>query len=529
MSPLKIALTLVSIALVVTVVLLVIKTNKGDDDDKKSSDCNSKANSTLLANLEQQIVEMKKAITTLAPIVNNSNVEINQIPHSTNDDQQSTKYQFISLSHNLDLNDEDTKKAFKIDTEPLMTECDSRLSSASASCQLDRWKQTSSANTTLRQVLLVHRHADRTAIGLTPSDPLKNESFWSFHGINHLTHLGKARAYLLGNLVRQRYARFLNFSSNKLVVESRSSGISRCLETAQMFLSALFQTDAESGSSDGSILNWSPTEYNKLSKQWQPIPIETNDITIDGMLSGYTICKKLVEADQRLELSQEVKDLHAECADVSKLIKDLYGLPKDYESYIVAVGFIVPEVIYFRQKVVKQVLDNYDKIVTCASKAYVLSTIYDESKKLRAGLLINDIVNNMNYAAEYYSQNRVSKQRPKQFYHYSSHDQNVEVLLSIIKELPVLKESPGYVASIIFELHEDIDSKQWFVEANYVDTVPGPLVKLELNGCKNTTTNRCSLVDFTKFVDKLRVHSWSDWMKLCGNNLESVDIYHSLS
>ena len=74
-----------------------------------------------------------------------------------------------------------------------------------------------------------------------PQDPYRNVSVYWPNGLTELTENGKIRMFKLGIYLRNRYDGFL--TNNIKEVRVRSSGVHRCLESAQLSVSGAYRIE----------------------------------------------------------------------------------------------------------------------------------------------------------------------------------------------------------------------------------------------------------------------------------------------
>lgn len=405
-------------------------------------------------------------------------------------------------------------KAFELDVLNVNTCNYSNLADSSAEGQ----------ETTLRQVLLIHRHGDRTVVNLPRKDKLANESFWDFHGYGQLTNRGKARLHLLGQLTRKRYEKFINRSVNKNMRFTRSSGSLRCVESAQVFLSSFLPLDASRSSLDANSLEWD-SGCNMLGTLWQPSSLQTMAIPLDGMLAEGAKCPALDrEYDDVIDKTFEARLISEEFRKEAEVLKEVldYDVDYFYKWYWIS-GKLEVERSYFGDRLDRRILDIYDRVQEAGRIALMLHQSTVTSKRLKGGLLINDMIKNMKSyreQSEAPQQNRV----PKKIMHYVSHDLNVLVLLGMLDNVRRYPFGPHYAAHIIFELHQD--GSEWFVKCFYMPHVPSKLNEVHIDACEVDHPKRlCTLDKLEQIMQPYIIKNWLEWMGECGNDLYTINPY----
>lgn len=376
--------------------------------------------------------------------------------------------------------------------------------------------------TTLRQVLFIHRHGDRTSITFPPLDPIGNDSFVKFHGYGQLTNEGKTRSYTLGKLLRQRYEKFVNNSVNKNMVLSRSSGVPRCVESAQLFLSAFLPLN-KPDSPDAEALVWN-SGCDELGDIWQPASIRSMGVPIDGMLAEASICNSLMqEYANTIEKSYFVQSVHREYMNEAKILEEVLGYKADsFYEWISAASYLATERDYFQESMESRILDIYDRVQEAGRLCLLAYQSTVTARRLRSGLLVNDLIQNMKKARQ---QIQAGEEKVK-IIQYSSHDLNIFSLLGVLENVDRFPFPPNFGATIILELHEEAD--EWFIKFFYMPSVPSALYEMHLDSCESGHPNkRCLLDKFEEIMYPYSIKSWSQWMKECNNDIYAIDPYQT--
>lgn len=372
---------------------------------------------------------------------------------------------------------------------------------------------------TLRQVLIIHRHGDRTPIKIHSEDPLANEPFWQLHGLGQLTNRGKARIHLLGRLMRQRYGKFMKGSVSKSMILSRSSGVNRCIESAQLFLSGLIPLNV-SDSPEGKALNWY-SGCEEVGELWQPASIQTMSKTIDGMVAEGR-CKELKMEYERIDKSRTAQAIYKGFSNEAKVVRQALGYEIDiFYKWFWASSETAIERSYFHDKLDPRIVAIYDKLQEAGKLAWIAYQSTIKSKRLRSGLLIKDMVEHMKRSRRQRSVGEI----PRKFIHYSTHDINVFTLLGVLGNVGKFPFAPGFGASIIAELHEG-DNGEWFVKFFYMPQVPSKLYPIHVEGCEyNHPKKLCTLDSLEEVMKPYIIKDWISWMQECKNNLDNIDPY----
>lgn len=461
------------------------------------------------------------SILMLAPYLINCNDKIGDLANNCSNDSLSNGCQDGHESSSFSYNSADGM-AFDVPQEYDFDRLSDRDYTVFKSRSPDDWR-AADQDTTLRQVLMIHRHGDRTPITFAPKDPLAQEPFWTFHGLGQLTNRGKARLSMLGEIMRMRYDRFFAGSVNKNLRKSRASGSLRCIESADVFLASFLSLN-RIGSPDARELFWDRSN-NKLSHLWQPASVNTLAAKFDGMLNEGATCKTIDREYELIDNSDENKQLTEEFKAESRVLKEVLDFDTDhFYKWFWGSSFIEVERSYFENKVDLRLLQAYDRIERAGNRALVLYQSTLISRRLRSGLLINDMIGNMQTFRKIAQGDAASNVFNKKFVHYSAHDLNLVVLLGMFDNIDTYPFRPDYASNIILELHQDGD--EWFIKLFYMPHVPSKFYELHIGKCEQDhPRGRCALDKFDELMQQYKVDSWQTWMSECNNELSSVDPY----
>ena len=100
---------------------------------------------------------------------------------------------------------------------------------------------SSSQESTLRLLQIVHRHGDRTPRKFLPNDPYKDESVYWPMGLEKLTLKGKDRMFKVGKYIRENYNDYLGNEKSSGHIYVRSSSVSRCIESTSALLEGVYK------------------------------------------------------------------------------------------------------------------------------------------------------------------------------------------------------------------------------------------------------------------------------------------------
>lgn len=379
------------------------------------------------------------------------------------------------------------------------------------------------ADTTLRQVLLLHRHGDRTPVVFEDKDPLAREPFWTFHGLGQLTNRGKARLYMLGYLMRNRYNKFLHGRVNKNERVSRASGTLRCIESAQCFLSSFLGLN-QSSSRDAPQLVWDKRP-NTLAHLWQPANVQSVPPKLDAMLAESAECKALTnEFDNVIENSAEAQQMYANFEHERAVLATTIGtkITKFYH-WMWAASLLEVERSYFADKIQPELIDIYDRLAQAGDESMGLYGSTVKARRLRSGVLMGDMIKNM---IRFRDTGYQADSKVKKFIHYSAHDLTIVSVLHMLSAWNKFPRHPDYGSNLVLELHHDETANEWFIRILYMQRVPSIPVKIHLPICEsNHPKSRCTLEKFEKIMQPYSIASWQKWMKECDNDFDSLDPY----
>ncbi|KAI2800106.1 hypothetical protein BLOT_014013 [Blomia tropicalis] len=363
---------------------------------------------------------------------------------------------------------------------------------------------TNQNNDELKLVILIHRHGDRTPISTYPRDPYRNDSFWP-DGWGELTIKGKNRMYNLGLYLAKRYKTFLG--SNPRETYIRSSGSDRCLESVSLILAGLYPPSSR--------WKWN----NNIGNVWQPFPIQTVPHDYDGMLNPDSFCKKGKELIDEIYRSPIVQQYADKVKSTLHYVEDNTGIS--------SINLITAEQIFDSLLVEKENgfklpawVDNhvYAQLSDISTKTFIFSSLTREIQRLRTGLLLKDIIQNLNK----------SNFGGKRLYIYSTHDTQITLFLSALRVYNEL--APPFGSAIMLEIYQN-QTNEPYIRGFYLNVTESESpYELRLgDGVRqsiNVARNICTITDFYKIVDDLIP---DDWETECNNNVtissDAISVY----
>ncbi|CAI5441696.1 unnamed protein product [Caenorhabditis angaria] len=316
----------------------------------------------------------------------------------------------------------------------------------------------------------IWRHGDRSPTAKINAIS-KNESDWIFGGggLGELTTIGMKEQFILGQKMKKRYIEsgFLHKFYDSKQIHIRSTDKNRTLVSAMANMLGMFSSGGRPGIDYPEIDGW-PRGY-------MPVPIHApEESENDCLLNSLCKCKR---SDKLLEEAKKGEE-YQQFISSSKYIEVCKNLSILTNEHINADNLWKIEDILISQRanfpnstelIDEKLYKAYRKELLMTNKFLIGIydpeiingiNIRDELLKLRAGLLINDIVKRMRSIADCYSNNSKCDEKLK-YYAYSSHDHTLMSLLSILhlenvitaKEKIYEGEWPDYSADITFELY----------------------------------------------------------------------------
>ncbi|RVE42758.1 hypothetical protein evm_012582 [Chilo suppressalis] len=340
---------------------------------------------------------------------------------------------------------------------------------------------------TLRLVIIFFRHGARNPTHSYKSDPFKNYQ-WP-DGLGSLTNHGKLQLYELGKKYRSYYANFINEEYYEKDVYIRSSDKSRCMMSAYTFLAGLFP----------------PTERQMWHPEipWQPIPVHSLPRELDNIVAGTKECKVWKTMYEELLAEKNADPKFTELFDylskhTNQSMHSVLDVDFLYSTLLTEqeAGLKLPEWT-------KNVFPNKMRMPYMLSLA-LLS--YNETlQRFKVGPLLKEIKTSfdesMRHASEEHS-----------LFLYSGHDVNVVGLWRALGYTELLE--PEYGASVVMELHEDIEQSSFFVKVFYRNNTKVEVpMEIKLPFCDDP----CPYDMFVKYIDSLIPN---DWERECKNVID---------
>lgn len=334
--------------------------------------------------------------------------------------------------------------------------------------------------TELRLVHVFFRHGSRTPEekDLYPNDPYNETTFYPVK-YGHLTNIGKRRAYRLGQLLRQRYDKFLGRIYFPDIVKIVSTDFERTKMSALLVSAGLFKPP--------------PSQIWDEDFPWMPIPYnyERNDIDYH-LRRPDKYCPTYFKELEHVLNSEEAQSIIKEYKSTfdyitqhtGKKVKDLGDMLSVYQTLYAEdnMNLTLPE---WTRSIYPE------KLSYLAGQRCNFENYNDVLKRLNGGRMLSRVIQNMLLK----STDALHPKETKMFL-YSGHENNV---LNILAALNLFDPPhvPKYSAAAIVELHYGKQNKSFAVKVYYVrDVYAEPELQI-LNDCD-------ALCPLTKFVEITR-------------------------
>ncbi|XP_040288878.1 prostatic acid phosphatase [Bufo bufo] len=346
------------------------------------------------------------------------------------------------------------------------------------------------AEKTLKFVVLVFRHGDRSPSMTYPNDKYQENS-WP-DGFGQLTQLGMEQHYELGKYLRKRYSGFLNETYSRHEVHVRSTDVDRTLMSAQANLAGLYPPVGRQ-------------IWNK-NIAWQPIPVHTVPLSEDNLISmPLQNCPLYNKLQIETYASQEYHDLVDPYKDFIYSLQNGTGFSYEELNYLYNL-WITYDALLCKQ------IHNYTMpdwaTEDVMDKLSLLSDIFmstmfgvykqHEKSRLQGGVLVSSILKNITHAATTPSSNL-------KLIMYSAHDTTIVALQMALNVFN--GKSPPYAACHIFELYK-ADNGEYTVKMYYQNDLLVDPYLVTLPGCSSS----CPLAKFTELTSSIIAE---DWEKEC--------------
>ncbi|XP_026726336.1 prostatic acid phosphatase-like isoform X1 [Trichoplusia ni] len=337
---------------------------------------------------------------------------------------------------------------------------------------------------TLRLVIIIFRHGARTPVNTYNSDPYKNYQ-WP-DGLGGLTNVGKLQLYELGKKYRSYYANFIPEEYCEKDVFVRSSDKSRCMMSAYTFLAGLYPPSERQ--------MWHP------DIPWQPIPVHSLPKSLDNIVASTKPCKVWQAMYDETLAERNADPKYVELFDY------LSKHTNQSMRSILPIDFLYSTLMCEQEAGLK--LPEWTKTVfpgkmrTPFMESLAALAYNETMQRFYSGPLLKEIKQYFDAASEHESLDR-------SLLVYSGHDVTLVSLWRALGRAELLE--PEYGASLVLELHEDVEQEAFFVKTFFRNNTKVEVpMELKLPFCDDP----CTYSQFSTHIAKIIP---DDWEAECGN------------
>jgi len=301
---------------------------------------------------------------------------------------------------------------------------------------------------TLKLVVIIHRHGDRTPIYV----PEQYKDLWP-QGDGQLTGLGVHQLWELGELIRGKLStNFLSANYSPGIVYSRAANKDRTLQSAVSMMMALFPPGTgpmfpfEAEASD---------ENPSLPYDFQPIPTHSVALELDYVMRALQNCPTYKSyLEEVVYESDEAKQLEEEYISTLQALNDAFDEEVVLMNLSTYYDYLFCSDTHGMQTLVTE--EVFEETVELYNKAYSLEFAPSGLSRLIGGPLMGQVLDDL----QDYATGVNTKLKAKV---YSGHDVTLGSLLSFMGLEQ--SEAPPYASWAMFELHR-IDA-EWKVKFSY--------------------------------------------------------------
>lgn len=349
-----------------------------------------------------------------------------------------------------------------------------------------------------------------------------------------LTPLGQQQQYSLGVWLGARYSGFFD-KYDPTLARLESSPFDRTIVSANSLALGLFPASARIGA-------YGASEFALLPMPPANIPVYSQSDHNDIHIRAYQNCPVFTENLSKLYDSTEWMNLEATHHDLLSQLATLIPRLADEDTMTKTnnLPFISLENLW----------NVYDEIhvakTECAENPYAFACLELPDPTIR------DIVDDnrwleletLAHQAEYMKYGQTTGGNllgsnllwrilariptPGQFYLYSAHYPTLLGMFATIQEQPSdVLVLPDYASALIFEIYEDVTTKEQKVFVLYKDGSQDSVEYLSLRLCTHTTTpisgaTSCPLTDLLNWASKNTLTTEDAWCTACGNDTTDV-------
>lgn len=333
----------------------------------------------------------------------------------------------------------------------------------------------SSERSKLLSIVQVFRHGARTPVFFYPTDPYIDPKYWNGLSPGQLTEVGQKQLYNLGKYFKDRYTSFIGNQYEESDISIKSTSSDRNIKSAKAFMKGLYENlDATITIAKLPIISTLivclkfDTEYLKSEAENQDF-IEVNqnnrelydylnkhtEVPIFGLLTAFLIWDTLhIENGVNLELPEWTETVWP--------------------------------------KALTQVVRNFTKLF-CHT---------EEQQRIGTGAFLTELFEHFD--------NIINKKEEPRISLYSAHDINLICFLSAFEFFETELNPIQFASSIIFELRQDEETGDFFINTFYKPSVEEEEIPLSVRKCDID----CKLEDFKDRVSHLLLTE-EEWYKTC--------------
>ncbi|XP_031799820.1 lysosomal acid phosphatase [Sarcophilus harrisii] len=343
----------------------------------------------------------------------------------------------------------------------------------------------------LRFVILLYRHGDRSPVKAYPKDPYQ-ESQWP-QGFGQLTKEGMLQQWELGQALRERYWGFLNASYHREEVYIRSTDCDRTLMSAEANLAGLFPVEG--------------AQAFHPNITWQPIPVHTVPEAQDKLLKfPLGPCPRFEQLQNETRQTPEYQNETARNALFLEMVANETGVP----DLTLETAWNIYDTLFCEQThklrlppwASPQTMQRLRQLKDLSFRFLFGMYRPTEKARLQGGVLLAEIRKNLTWAAS-------AAQHPKLLV-YSAHD---TTLVALQMALDVYNgEQAPYASCHMFELYQE-DNGNFSVEMYFRNDSTEAPWPLALPGCSQS----CPLPDFLRLTLPLVPEDWDRECQVTGS------------
>ncbi|XP_076547283.1 prostatic acid phosphatase-like [Osmia lignaria lignaria] len=335
--------------------------------------------------------------------------------------------------------------------------------------------------TSMRQVIFVFRHGDRSPTETYPTDPYRDYKWPG--GWGALTKEGMLQMYTVGEWIRKQYGSVISKNYRSDLSLTQSSYADRCIMSAQTLLAGLYPP--------------SPEELFVPSLIWRPVPVHSTPRHLDKLITVKAPCPRLEEALKEAYANESTRP----GTPSAEYYQQLSTFTGQNMTTITDIEFLYNTLEIEKLhglKLAEWTTMYYNEYMReLAARSLAIFTSNTLQKRLRGGPLLKEILGRMRAFR--------NGEDTRRAYLYSAHD---ITLVNLLRTMGFTKEylKPAYGAMLVFQLHytsdlvEDAEVKLLYRNDTHTST-PHPM---EIPNC----TAPCLLGNLTSLWKNVLPDNW---------------------